>query len=191
MTRALGVGTLLEGSVRKVADRLRVSARLVSSDGYELWSDRFDRQVQDAFAIQEEIARAVVSALRLRVSSDESGRLRRSGTANPQAYEMYLRGRHYFRALGMENVELARQLYKRAIALDRAFAQAHAGLAEADMNVLQWLLVSKEEQPAMRAEALAASEEALRLDPELPEAHVSRANVLAVLGRKDEADEAF
>ena len=108
MTRALGVGTLLEGSVRKVDDRLRVSARLVSSDGYELWSDRFDRRMQDAFAIQEEIAKAVVSALRLRVSSDETARLRRSGTANPQAYEMYLRGRQYFRALGMENVELAR-----------------------------------------------------------------------------------
>lgn len=191
MTRALGVGTLLEGSVRKVDDRLRVSARLVSSDGYELWSDRFDRRLQDAFAIQEEIARAVVAALSVRVSSDEAARLRRSGTSNPQAYEMYLRGRQYFRALGMENVELARQLFKRAVALDRNFAQAHAGLAEADMNDLQWLLVAKAEQPALRAEALAASDEALRLNPELGEAHVSRANLLAVMGRAEEADESF
>src|SRR5256885_13519956 len=84
MARALGVSTLLEGSVRKLGDRLRVSARLVSSDGYELWSDRFDRGVQDAFAIQEEIARAVVAALRLRVPSDQA-RLRRSDTTNPQA----------------------------------------------------------------------------------------------------------
>jgi TolB-like protein/Tfp pilus assembly protein PilF len=91
MTAALGVSTLLEGSVRKLGDRLRVSARLVSSDGYELWSDRFDRGVQDAFAIQEEIARAVVAKLRLRISSDEAGRLRRSGTANPQAYESFQR----------------------------------------------------------------------------------------------------
>ena len=191
MTRALGVGTLLEGSVRKVDDRLRVSARLVSSDGYELWSDRFDRRVQDAFAIQEEIARSVVSALSLRVSPDEAGRLRRTGTANPQAYETYLRGRQHFRALGSSNVELARQMFRRAIALDGTFAQAHAGLAETDMNVLQWLLASKEEQPAIRAEALAASEQALRLDPQLGEAHVARANVLAVLGRNDEADESF
>src|SRR5438045_3060796 len=191
MTHALGVGALLEGSVRKVDDHLRVSARLVSSDGYELWSDRFDRRVQDAFPIQEEIAKSVVSAVRLRIAADESSRLRRTGTANPQAYEMYLRGRQYFRSLGMENVELARQMFKRAITLDGRFAQAHAGLAEADMNVLQWLLVSNEEQPPMRAEALAASEQALRLNPELPEAHVSRANVLAVLERKDEADETF
>ena len=191
MTAALGVSTLLEGSVRKLDDRLRVSARLVSSEGYELWSDRFDRGVQDAFAIQEEIARAVVAALRLRVSSDEAGRLRRSGTANPQAYEMYLRGRQYLRALGNENVELARQMFKRAIALDPSFAQPRAGLADADINLLQWLLVSKDAQPAVRTEALDASGEALRLDPELPEAHVARANVLSLLGRNAEADESF
>jgi adenylate cyclase len=191
MSRALGVSALLEGSVRKAENRLRVSARLVSSDGYELWSDRFDRAEQDAFAIQEEIARAVVAALRLRVSSDESDRLRRSGTANPEAYEMYLRGRQHFRALGSENVELARQMFKRATALDPAFAQPRAGLAEADINLLQWLLVSTEAQPAIRAEALTASEEALKLNPELAEAHVARANVLALLGRHSEADESF
>src|SRR5437763_8747976 len=91
----------------------------------------------------------------------------------------------------MNNVELTRQMYKRAIALDPAFSQASAGLAEADINLLQWLLVAKDEQPALRAEALAASEEALRLNSELAEAHVARANVLALLGRTAEADESF
>ena len=191
MAKALGVSTLLEGSVRTAGDRLRVSARLVSSEGYELWSDKFDRGVQDAFAIQEEIARSVVAALRLRVSSDESGRLRRSGTANPQAYEMYLRGRQYFRSLGTENVELARQMFKRAIALDSTFAQPRTGLADADINLIQWLLVPVDAQASLRAEALAASEEALRLDPELAEAHVSRGNVLALLRRSAEADQSF
>ena len=191
MARALGVSTLLEGSVRKIGDRLRVSARLVSHDGYELWSDKFDRGVQDAFAIQEEIARAVVAALQLRVSSDEAGRLRRSGTTNSQAFEMYLRGRQYVRTLGPENQELARQMFKRAIALDPAFALPRAGLADADITLVQWLLVPKEAQPALRAEALAASDEALRLDPDLAEAHVARANVLAGLGRNDEADASF
>jgi adenylate cyclase len=127
----------------------------------------------------------------VRISSDEAGRLRRSGSANPQAYEMYLRGRQYLRSLGTENVELARQMFKRASALDPAFAQPRAGLADADMNLLQWLLVPKDAQPALRAEALAASEAALRLDPELAEAHVSRANVLSLLGRNAEADESF
>jgi adenylate cyclase len=190
MTRAMGVSTLLEGSVRKMEGRLRVSARLVSSDGYELWSNRFDRGMEDAFAIQEEIARAVVAALRLRISDAEAGRLSRSGTTNPQAYEMYLRGRQYLRALGTD-IELARQMFKRAIALDRKFAQAQAGLADADMNLVQWLLASKEAQPALRAEALAASDEALRLNPDLAEAHVSRANVLSLLGRHAEADQSF
>jgi TolB-like protein/Tfp pilus assembly protein PilF len=191
MTRTLGVSTLLEGSVRKVEDRLRVSARLVSSDGYELWSNHFDRGIEDAFAIQEEIARAVVEALRLRISATEAGRLSRSGTTNPQAYEVYLRGRRYLRALGAENGEAARQMFKRAIALDPTFAQPQAGLADADISLLQWLLVSKDEQPALRAEALGASEEALRLDPNLAEANVSRANVLSLLGRNDEADQSF
>jgi hypothetical protein len=89
MSRALGVSTLLEGSVPKIGDHLRVNARLLSSDGYELWSDKFDRGVSDAFAIQEEIARAVVAALRLRVQSDPA---RHPGTTNAQAYEMYMRG---------------------------------------------------------------------------------------------------
>jgi len=191
MAQTLGVATLLEGSVRKADNRLRVSARLASSEGYELWSDRFDRSMEDAFAIQEEIARAVVSSLRLRLSGGERDRLRRSGTSNPQAYEMYLRGRQYFRGLGSENVEQARQMFKRAIVLDPSFAQAHAGLADATVNLVQWLLVSRDAQPALRAEALAASETALRLDPELGEAHVAHANVLSQLGRAEEADRSF
>ena len=191
MTKALGVSTLLEGSVRKDGERLRVSARLVSSEGYELWSDRFDRGIPDAFAIQEEIARAVVAALRLRVPSEQAGRLRRSDTTNPQASELYLRGRQYTRSQGLENNKLAAQLFKRAISLDPSFALPRAGLADADITLVQWLLVPKAEQDSLRAEALAASEEALRLDPDLAEAHVARGNVLASLGRNDEADQSF
>lgn len=164
-----------------------MSAHLVSSDGYELWSDKFDRGVSDAFAIQDEIARAVVAALRLRMQSDSGHR----GTTNPQAYEMYLRGRQYLRTLGTENVELARQMFKRAVALDPSFAQAHAGLGDAGATLVQWLLIPKETQQAMRAEALAESEEALRLDPALAEAHVARGNVLALLGRAAEADQSY
>jgi adenylate cyclase len=147
--------------------------------------------VQDAFAIQEEIARAVVAALRVRVPTDEAGRLRRSGTTNPQAYELYVRGLRSSRAAGVESGELARQLYKRAIGLDAAFPQPHAGISNVNFLRLQWLLDPKEAQPALREEALAESEEALRLDPDLPEAHVARANILALLGRSAEADQSF
>src|SRR5438874_6803309 len=179
MAAALGVSTLLEGSVRKIGDRLRVSAHLVSAEGYELWSDKFDRSVSDAFAIQEEIARSVLAALRLRVEPEQG----RRGTSNAQAYEMYLRGRQYLRALGTQNVELAMQMFRRAVALDPQFAQARAGLADAGSILLQWLLLPREAQPALRTEVLAESEAALRLDPALAEAQVARGNVLALLGR--------
>src|SRR4051812_24540143 len=188
MARALGVSTLLEGSVRKIGDRLRVSARLVSSDGYELWTDKFDRGLSDAFAIQEEIARAVTSALRLRMESPEQ---KRTGTSNVQAYEMYLRGRQYVRLLGRQSGELAMQMFRRAIKLDPKFAQAHAGFADAGSNILQWLLIPREQQPGLRVEVLAEAEEALRLDPALAEAQVAHGNVLAFLGRADEADASF
>jgi TolB-like protein/Flp pilus assembly protein TadD len=187
MSAALGVSTLLEGSVRKIGDKLRVSARLVSSDGYELWTDKFERGVSDAFAIQDEIAHAVVAALRLRMQDASP----RSGTQNAQAYEMYLRGRQYFRELGLENSRLAGQMFKRAIALDPKFAEAHAGLGDVNSTIVQWLLVPPAEAGAVRAEALAESEEALRLDPSLSEAHVARGNVLAAIGRAGEADESF
>ena len=94
--------------------------------------DRERVDVAVGIAIQEEIARAVVAALQLRVSSDEAVRLRRSGTTNSQAFEMYLRGRQYVRTLSPENQELARQMFKRAIALDPGFALPRAGLADAD-----------------------------------------------------------
>jgi len=188
MARALGVSTLLEGSVRKVGDRLRVSARLVSGEGYELWSDKFERGVSDAFAIQDEIARAVVAALRPQVGAEVS---RRAGTQNAQAYEIYLRGRQYLRLLGADNTEMARQMFKRASALDPRFAEARAGLADADASLLQWLLPAPEQRPELRAEVLAESEEALKLDPGLPEAHVARANALSIVGRNAEADQAF
>ena len=186
MARALGVSTLLEGSVRKIGDRLRISARLISSEGYELWSDKFDRGVSDAFAIQDDIARAVVSALRLRMQSQP-----RRGTQNPQAYEMYLRGRQYLRVTGKESTEHARQMFRRAIEINPSFADSRAGLADADSLLLQWLLASRDEKDPLHAEALAESEQALKLDPTLAEAWVARGNLLSALGRNDEAEQSF
>jgi adenylate cyclase len=188
MARALGVTTLLEGSVRKLGDRLRVTARLVSAAGYELWTDKFDRAASDAFAIQDEIARSVASALRLRMQPAAGSP---TGTTNAQAWELYLRGRQYLRLTGAENSEQARRLFKQAVALDPGFAQAHAGAADAGATLLLWALLPAESQPPLRAEVLKESDEALRLQPNLAEAHVARGNVLAALGRKQEADASF
>src|SRR5438132_7918512 len=178
IARTLGVTTLLEGSVRKAGERVRVAARLVSGDGYELWSDTFDRSLQDIFAIQEEIAQAVVRALRVRLSSHEVSRLQRTGTRNSTAYEMYLRGREFYRSYwDPKQWVLARQMFKGAIELDSQFAQAYAGLADVCFFMLQWHL-DDSRADTFRAEALAASEEALRLDPDLAEASLARANML-------------
>ena len=189
--RTLAVATLLEGSVRKAGNRMRITAQLVSAaDGYQLWSESFDRGLEDIFATQEEIAQSVVHALELQRTRRKGGRLTRVGTRNAQAYEMYLRGRKFLMSHGETMLRLARQMFRGAIELDPRYAQAHAGLADADFVMLQWN-VDFDQADARRAQALAASEEALRLDPALAEAHVSRANVLSLLGRDDEAERDF
>ncbi|HEU4382424.1 MAG TPA: protein kinase [Anaeromyxobacteraceae bacterium] len=191
MGKALGVATLLEGSVRKAGNRVRVSARLVNAgDGYQRWSEAFDRRLEDIFAIQEEIAQAVVRALQLRLSAPGEAQLTRIGTRDAQAYEMYLRGRKFLMQHGETSLRLARQMFRGAIELDPGFAQAHAGLADADFFMLQWNL-DPDRAAERGAEALAESEEALRLQPDLAEAHVSRANVLSLHGRGEEAERDF
>ncbi|HEY2031421.1 MAG TPA: tetratricopeptide repeat protein [Myxococcales bacterium] len=196
VARALGVATLLEGSVRKSGDRVRISAQLASAEGYELWAATFDRSLQDVFAIQEEIAQAVVKALRVQLSAREEGRLQRGpGTRNMHAYEMYLRGRQFllFRAEGQ--VVIARQMFRGAIELDPHFAAAQAGLADACFFMLQWGFqagtagaISDDD---LRTEALAASSAALELDPGLAEAHVAQGNLLSLAGNPPAAEAAF
>jgi adenylate cyclase len=189
--RTLGVATLLEGGVRKAGNRVRVSAQLVNgTDGYQLWSETFDRSLEDIFAIQEEIAQAVVRALRPHLGGTSEGRLTRAGTESMQAYEMYLRGRQFLMTLSESGNRFARQMFKGAIELDPRFARAHAGLVDTAFFNLLWHL-DDAHADAFRAEGLAASAEALRLDPQLAEAHVSRGNVLSFAGQGDEAEAEF
>jgi adenylate cyclase len=193
--RTLGATTLLEGSVRREGRRVRVSARLVDArEGFELWSERFDREVEDTFAVQEEIAQAVVQAMQLRLTSQEESRLRKVGasrsTRSAEAYDLYLRGRHQLMQLGDRRIRAALECFRQAVALDPGFAQAHAGLADANFVLLQWNL-DIEHADELRAEGLRASEVALRLDPELAEARLARANVLSLLGRHEEAERDF
>ena len=126
----------------------------------------------------------------LRLSVARQGRITRVGTRDAQAYEMYLRGRKFLMLHGEPSLRAARQMFRGAFELDPSFAQAHAGLADADFFMLQWN-IDQERTVERRAEALAESEEALRLQPELAEAHLSRANVLSLLGRGEEAEEEF
>ncbi|HTP49428.1 MAG TPA: tetratricopeptide repeat protein [Anaeromyxobacteraceae bacterium] len=191
VSRLLGVSTLLEGSVRKSGNRVRVTAQLVNgADGYQLWSEAFDRALDDIFAIQEEIARAVVRALKLSFSSPAGTRFRRAGTHNLQAYEMYLKGRQFLMSISEAGNQFAVQMFRGAIELDAGFGLAHCGLADTCFMLLQWHL-DEGHAGELRAEGLAASEEALRLDPDLAEAHVSRANMLSLVGRAEEAERDF
>jgi adenylate cyclase len=168
----LAVSTVLEGSVRKTGERVRVTAQLVDArSGYQLWSETYDRESADIFAVQEEIARAVGEALDLRLPRGmESFRL---GARPPdlEAYELYLRGRHAWRSRTKEGLELAVDLFQQAIARDPNFAEAHAGLADAYIALTAYGYRSREETLTRAREAV---ERALALQPLLVEALASR-----------------
>jgi adenylate cyclase len=189
IARALGVGAVVEGSVRKAGDRVRITAQLVNSaDGYHIWSETFDRGLEDVFATQAEIAQKVVRALRLSLTPQETDLLERGGTRNPEAYDLYLRGQALVREGGDTSLPQAAAIFERAIEADPQFAQAHAGLANALAYAAIWGL----DVDASRVEqALSASRRALELEPRLPEAYVARGNVLYVQHRATEAFEAF
>ncbi|PYP40669.1 MAG: hypothetical protein DMD43_08065, partial [Gemmatimonadetes bacterium] len=123
----LGVNTVLEGSVRKAGSRIRITAQLVNvGDGYHLWSDRYDRELADVFAVQDEIADNIVKALRVVLSDDEKRALEQARPENIQAYEYYLRGRQYFHQGREKSLQFARRMFQRAIEIDPGFARAWA-----------------------------------------------------------------
>jgi len=187
--KALGVGAVLEGSVRRSGDRVRINAQLVSAaDGYHLWSESFDRGLEDVFATQSEIAQKLVRALRLSLSAQESGLLERGGTRNAEAYDLYLRGQALLREGGDTSLPQAAALFERAIAADPQFAQAHAGLANSLAYAGIWGLGV---DAARIEQALAASRRALELEPRMPEAWVAKGNLLFLQRKSGEAFAAF
>ncbi|HEY7640532.1 MAG TPA: tetratricopeptide repeat protein [Steroidobacteraceae bacterium] len=187
--RLLNVETFLHGSVRKADDRLRISAQLIKvADGFHLWSQTFDRKLEDVFAVQEEIARQVVGALRVKLIPADDSRLERRGTRNAAAYEHYLRGRQLLNKEKETELRAAVELFREAIRLDPSFADAHAGLAD----VLTQLFRQRQDVPGLTsADAVAASQRAVELAADLPDAHVSRGNALQLVRDFDAARQAF
>jgi serine/threonine protein kinase/tetratricopeptide (TPR) repeat protein len=180
----LGVDAILEGGVRKSADRLRITVQLVDvADGSPRWSHRFDGKLDDVFAIQDEIAASVATALRGMLSTQERDALRRPGTT-PEAYEHFLRGRQL---LTRASVEEAEREFRRAIEIDPHYAPAHAGLAE----VYGWFVEWRAAGDKVREAADRASRRALELGPQLPESHVARAAVLAIYGDYQAAEREY
>jgi serine/threonine protein kinase/Tfp pilus assembly protein PilF len=186
--RKLHVSTVLDGTVRKMGNRLRITAQLVNvADGYQLWSERYDREMEDIFAIQDEISQAIVKALRVILSEDEKKAIEKPRTVNVQAYEFYLRGRQFFHQLRRKSLEHARQMFNRAIEIDPDYALAHAGVA--DCCSLLYTYFDARESNLRQADA--ASKKALELEPELAEAHVARGIAMWLNKTYDEAIEHF
>jgi len=184
----LAVAAVLEGSVRKAGNRLRVTAQLVNvADGYHLWSERYDRDLEDVFAIQDEIAGNIVKALRVMLTDQEKRALERPATENVQAYEFYLRGRQYYHQWRKKSIEYARRMFERAIALDPQFARAYAGIADCCSFLAKYWDSSK----VILEGAESYSRKALELAPDLAEAHVSRGLALSYGKRYDEAEREF
>ena len=187
--RALGVGAVLEGSVRKAGERVRITAQLVSAaDGYHLWSESYDRDLSDVFAIQTEIAQKLAGALRVSLSRQERELIQRRGTRNAEAYDLYLRGQAHLRDGTDTEMDPAIKFFREAIRCDERFAQAHAGIAHAQSLKGLWRVGMT---PADFDEAFAASRRALELEPRMPEAYMARAMLLSLQGRTREADQDF
>ena len=186
--RLLNVHAFLEGSVRKSDDRLRITAQLIDvGHGGHLWSQSFDRKVEDIFSVQEDIARHVVAAMRVKLLDADSSRLKRRGTRNAAAYELYLRGRQLLNKEKEAENRAAVEVFREAIRLDPNFADAHAGLADVLTQLLRQRVIPSE----LSADALAASQRAVELAPDLADAYVARGNALLMHGEADEAQRAF
>jgi TolB-like protein/Tfp pilus assembly protein PilF len=186
--RQLGVAALLEGSVRKTGDRLRITVQLVDvANGYHRWSERFDRTLDDVFAIEDEIAEKVVASVRGdNLTQRERAALRRPQTS-AEVHEFFLRGRQRMHCLRQSDLEPSREMFERAIELDGAYAPAWAGLAMLHAIIYEWWGAHPEDLD--RAER--ASRTALDLAPQLADAHVARGRALSLTHRYDEAERFF
>ena len=182
----LNAAYVLAGSLRRAGTRLRINAQLVDTKtDFPLWSERYDRQMEDVFELQDEIARKIAEALRVTLSPQEEAALAAKPTENLQAYDLYLRGKSYARRLTRQDNEFALQMFENAVALDPPFALAHAAIA----NVCAQMHYSYGRDPVWLERARAASRKAVALRPELPEPGVAHAWSLYADGRYDDAEQ--
>ena len=178
--RELNAACVLSGSLRRAGNRLRITAQLIRAQtGHSIWAERYDRELKDVFEVQDEIARSISQALRIKLSPQEEKAIARKQTDNPQAYDYYLRGRQFFHQFRRKGFDFARQMFARAIVIDPHYARAYAGVADCcSFLYMYWDSVEDNLN-----EAEAASRKALELDPELAEAHA--AGGLAFALKKD------
>lgn len=190
--QSLGVGTVLEGSVRRSGERLRVTVQLINvNDGYHLWSGTFDREVKDTFAIQDEIARAVVATLATHLGTDPDTNLVQRGTDDLLAYESYLRGRYTWNRRTEGGLRASITHFQEAIEKDADYANAYAGLADSHalLGIAEYGMAPPLE---VMPRAKAAARQALRIDPRSAAAQTTLAHVTYAFDWDwVEADQAF
>ncbi|HKG78482.1 MAG TPA: protein kinase [Pyrinomonadaceae bacterium] len=164
---ALRVNYILEGSVRKAGNRIRITAQLISvRDGYHLWAERFDRLVEDIFDLQNEVSEKIVDALKISLSESERQLLTQKPTDDLRAYDFYMRGRELLYLKGRRNTESAIEMFENAVAIDASFASSYAGLAEAYSSMYEWYDGSS----SWLSKAIETNQKALALEPTLLEA---------------------
>jgi TolB-like protein/Flp pilus assembly protein TadD len=170
--KALGVATLLEGSVRRIGNRVRVNVQLINADNDEhIWAEDYDRDLTDVFAIQSDLAKKISATLQAKLSPNEKARLDRRPTENPDAYLLFIQAEQYATGPDMfsDDSRKAEQLYEQAIKLDPNFAAAFACLSMVD----SWAYHTFDPTPARRERARVTADQALRLQPDLPEGHLA------------------
>jgi adenylate cyclase len=185
--RELGVGHVLEGSVRKAGARVRVTGQLVDcKDGGHVWAERFDRDLTDIFAIQDEITHAIVEQLKVKLLPQEKMSIQKPPTDNVEAYNYYLKGRELFHRGSKTFYKAAREMFVKATELDPSYARAYAGIADCDT-----FLYLRTTEPISFEAILAMSDKALALDNGLADAYASRGAALSAVKRYAEAEAEF
>lgn len=184
----LNVAYVLEGSLRRAGSRLRINAQLVETrTGHSVWAERFDRQLEDVFAIQDEIAQNIAGTLRVMLTDQEKRAIEKVPTRDIQAYDYYLRGRRVFYELRRKSFEFARQMFARAIVIDPGYAAAYAGVADCTSFLYMWFDATDDNL----REATHASRRAVELDPDSAEAHTSRGLAESLSKNYKEAEKEF
>ena len=182
--QSLGVTTVLEGSVRKAGNRVRITAQLIdSTSGHHVWAERFDRELTDIFAIQDDISKAIVEALRVKLLPAEKRAIENRGTANVDAYNLYLMARQHWiggTASDPRRDEVIIRMCQQATLLDSNYGQAWALMSLAQAELKLWY--------GKEANALPAAERALSINPQIPEALIVKAQYLEEEGRQEEAN---
>jgi len=189
VSEKLNVAHVVEGSIRKSGNLLRITAQLIeTATDSHLWASTYDRELDDIFAIQDEIASQITRALQVHLTP---GNLTHRSTEDVRAYDFYLRGNSYFRALGMKNTRQAIEMYEKAIEIDPEFAHPWAGIAISNATLALHFLVEGEDRSTAINAAHVAAKRATALAPESADSHLANGMALNADGRPDEAEVEF